>query len=728
MGTLIGLFGPASVSLIPLMKYRLVAFLSFGVILNGTWERVRAQAPDGALIAVLEESAAKSKKIRAEMEADQKRPDQSKSIEDLKMSGLFAGLNDEAEAARYWYGRAADKGDASSQSLLGRYYIKRSGEAERAQGIRLLTKAAAQNDEEATLSLLKYYLKTAPNETQAIYWMRKLNPEEKTPESAGMLLVRWLAEGRKVDKDPAFAIRLLMKLAEQGFAPAMQQLALQYISGNEALGIPKDWSEAERWLSKAAESGDDVSVDYLARIYAGADQKVARADEKKLADFLKRRAENGSRQAQHMLGELYSDGKLGFPKDAEAGSSWYRRAAEAGLPRAQYALGRLHHEKGEAEPAISWFRRAADGGDTAAQYAMGGLYWQGSGVAQNKEKALEYFNASAEAGSDTAQAFLGAIYLEGEGVPRDLKKGIKLLETAAAEGNAAAAVRLGRAYLDGSGVEKDSDAALRAFLIAAQKGDPAGLYQFAKLAYSKGETFKKEALVAYRAAADRGHGAATMELEELRDRDPSIEEVKVANPQATAAAYFAGSHQSVSDGNLARALARSERVVQLFQTTECYYLRAYIRNLRQNWDDALVDANRSIELTEDGSKKYYGQIQAWVALGRKGNLSGADKRLTEFLAAQPEAPATKWERRLASLVTGKISTEAALADVVDASPTVADSHRTEALCFAGFRALMTGDRAAARGHFERCVAIGLKNDNQYWQALYELKSIPGNAR
>ena len=49
-------------------------------------------------------------------------------------------------------------------------------------------------------------------------------------------------------------------------------------------------------------------------------------------------AEAGVVEAQYRLGALYDDGE-GVVADAAEALKWYRRAAEAGHPRAQWRLG-----------------------------------------------------------------------------------------------------------------------------------------------------------------------------------------------------------------------------------------------------------------------------------------------------------------------------------------------------------------------------------------------------
>jgi len=70
------------------------------------------------------------------------------------------------------------------------------------------------------------------------------------PVAAGQIEDGWVAyQGG----DYATALRLWRPLAGQGDARAQRLLGVMYTDGN---GVPQDYAEAARWLSKAAAGGD----------------------------------------------------------------------------------------------------------------------------------------------------------------------------------------------------------------------------------------------------------------------------------------------------------------------------------------------------------------------------------------------------------------------------------------------------------------------------------------
>ena len=135
------------------------------------------------------------------------------------------------------------------------------------------------------------------------------------------------------------------------------------------------------------------------------------------------RAKQGHAEAQFALGAIYAMGVAGVARDATEAASWYRKAAEQGLPFAQSELGRMYFvgegvEEDHAE-AVSWCRKAADQGEVQAQYNLGFLYYLGAGVPKDDAEAASWFRKAADQGDPQSQFVLGSLYAIGAGVPRD---------------------------------------------------------------------------------------------------------------------------------------------------------------------------------------------------------------------------------------------------------------------------------------------------------------------
>ncbi|MER9232166.1 sel1 repeat family protein [Mesorhizobium sp. M0622] len=101
---------------------------------------------------------------------------------------------------------------------------------------------------------------------------------------------------------------------------------------------------------------------------------------------------------------------MGGPTGARLAFDMYRRAAEAGLPEAQFNVAIMLDSGRGVSPdmaqAATWYARAASHGIRRAAYNLGQLYEAGQGVPQNVDLARAWFKAS---GLPAARARLTAI-------------------------------------------------------------------------------------------------------------------------------------------------------------------------------------------------------------------------------------------------------------------------------------------------------------------------------
>lgn len=108
-------------------------------------------------------------------------------------------------------------------------------------------------------------------------------------------------------------------------------------------------------------------------------------------------------------GRRYEFGQ-GAPMDEGKAAQFYRKAAMAGYPPAQNALGFMYATgRGVVQNndiAVRWFKSAADAGHVAAQTNMGVMCAEGRGTDQDEILAVCYFYKAAMAGSDEAKEWL----------------------------------------------------------------------------------------------------------------------------------------------------------------------------------------------------------------------------------------------------------------------------------------------------------------------------------
>jgi TPR repeat protein/chromosome segregation ATPase len=195
---------------------------------------------------------------------------------------------------------------------------------------------------------------------------------------------------------------------------------------------------------------------------------------------LRQRATAGDVEAQNGLGNAYTNGTGGLPRD--------------------------HAE------ALQWFRAAAEKGYAPAQYNLGVAYEQGRGVAADERQAFKYYLMSAEQGYAPGQFNVGNMYSAGRGVGQDYFEANLWLKQAADGGIAEAQFNLGLAYELGRGLKKDEAQAARWYRVAADRGYAPAQFNLALL-LEEGRGVAKDPVAAaarYRAAAEQNFAPAQL--------------------------------------------------------------------------------------------------------------------------------------------------------------------------------------------------------------------------
>jgi uncharacterized protein len=181
--------------------------------------------------------------------------------------------------------------------------------------------------------------------------------------------------------------------------------------------------------------GAVLALVFLGSAYFAASRFLRRSPVKQLV----RRAESGDAKAAFQLGQLYFRGGENIGKNPAEAAKWYRRAAEAGLSKAQNNIG-VMYSKGEGVTkdeavAVEWLTKAALQSNQAAERNLGRHYLDGNGIPQNYVESARWFRKAAEQGDASSQRLLGALYLRGMGVQRDIVVGYAWLLLAKASGD-----------------------------------------------------------------------------------------------------------------------------------------------------------------------------------------------------------------------------------------------------------------------------------------------------
>ena len=184
----------------------------------------------------------------------------------------------------------------------------------------------------------------------AVFSFSVLGPPVQAQDNLGFAAYR---TGKGVSpQDSAKAFRWYRLATEQGDASAQYFLGVAYGTGK---GVPQDFAESRRWFRLAAEQG--------------------------LAS------------AQYALGFIYTDG-VGVPQDDAEAARWWRLAAAQGHVGAQNNLDNLinMHRTGLGVPQ---YRLAAEQGVARAQYDLGRMYLTGEGVPRDYVEAHMWLNLAA---------------------------------------------------------------------------------------------------------------------------------------------------------------------------------------------------------------------------------------------------------------------------------------------------------------------------------------------
>lgn len=174
------------------------------------------------------------------------------------------------------------------------------------------------------------------------------------------------------------------------------------------------------------------------------------------------------------LGIRFANGD-GVKKDDEKAFTFFRAAAKAGEPVAQYNLGYFYSigrgvERDSAMAAM-WIHKSAENGNTYAQNQFAGMLYRGEGMKPSKVDALKYFKKAAEGGNFEAQTNYGMFLLKGEGgAEKDPKKAAIWVRKAANQEFARAQFYMGMMYAEGQGLLKDYEYAYAWFNIASLNG------------------------------------------------------------------------------------------------------------------------------------------------------------------------------------------------------------------------------------------------------------------
>jgi len=181
-------------------------------------------------------------------------------------------------------------------------------------------------------------------------------------------------------------LQWLLKAAEGGHLAGMLELGQRSLLNYEKSKSPDDLTQAQRWLTAAAEKNLPEAQRELGLLLLRSNQPAG-------VDWIRKAAESGDSVSQYTLGVALRDGHGVKPNAAEA-LHWLSLAADQHLDEAEHALGlTLLRSKNPKETALAagWILKAAEQGYLAAQFQLAELYLTGNAVKPDSAEAYKWF-------------------------------------------------------------------------------------------------------------------------------------------------------------------------------------------------------------------------------------------------------------------------------------------------------------------------------------------------
>ena len=130
------------------------------------------------------------------------------------------------------------------------------------------------------------------------------------------------------------------ELAEKGDADAACFLGLQYLCGSTNDGVAKDYAEAFKWFSKAADQNHPEGEYELGSCYYYG--QGVKEDDGEAVKWYRKSAEQGNRDGFYALGSCYENG-VGVQKDEVEAYKWHSLAVAQHIGNARENLTNIEH-------------------------------------------------------------------------------------------------------------------------------------------------------------------------------------------------------------------------------------------------------------------------------------------------------------------------------------------------------------------------------------------------
>lgn len=400
-----------------------------------------------------------------------------------------------AQAAAYWFEKAAQKGDINSMALLGGMLLNGQGVPQNVdRGLGYLNQAASQGSSQALLFLGRAYRDGVSVPRNVQKGMDYINQAAARGEPGAIIdQADAAATGVGAPYNPAKAVALYQQAAGFDQRAAYVGLGEAYASGR---GVPQNDSTAFDYYKKAADLGSTVGMRRLAEMYQNG--RGAMQDYNEAVRYAKMAADAGDIAAMGMLGEIYAVG-MGVPRDTGQAYGWYEKAARMGHVPSMFKLSML---MSDSDPRQSeyWLNEAARREPRRIRQ-MARAYEKGEGVMRSMPKAMALYQRAASMGDRQAVTRIAQL-TRVPGRPKDPAAAFALYQRGAKAGDTAAMIQLADAYDRGFGVEENDEESANWLKKAAGAGNTDAMVVLGKKAALSADA--KGSIDWYKKAAEAG--------------------------------------------------------------------------------------------------------------------------------------------------------------------------------------------------------------------------------
>ncbi|KAF1833298.1 protoplast regeneration and killer toxin resistance protein [Decorospora gaudefroyi] len=223
-------------------------------------------------------------------------------------------------------------------------------------------------------------------------------------------------------KDYAKAVQFYRAAASKNHPGAATRLGKACLTGD--MGLQNKYREGVKWLKRASESADfqyNIAPYELGLLHETGYGDDIFKDEVYAVQLFTQAAELGHPQAALKLGEAYEHGLLRCPKDAALSVHYYNCAAQADIPEAMmnlcawYMVGAEPVLEKDENEAYEWAKKAAEHGLPKAEYACGYFTEMGIGCRRDPLEANVWYVKAADSGDERAKQRLAIIQAAASG-------------------------------------------------------------------------------------------------------------------------------------------------------------------------------------------------------------------------------------------------------------------------------------------------------------------------